>query len=111
MNSLSPLWARYRSQLPAALAAAALTAALPAAAQADGLALVDETEQIAPGVELRHLKTLAADGWFDHQILTAQLVARMQATRKLTRGTYVLRVDGGTRDGERITTTLPARIR
>ena len=63
MTPLSPPRTRRWSSLPAAFAAAALIAALPSAAQAaDGLALVDETEQIAPGVELRHLKTLEAAG-------------------------------------------------
>jgi exopolysaccharide biosynthesis protein len=71
-SSSSPRLRRW-SSLPASLAAAALIAALPAAAQADGLNLIDETEQIGPGIELRHVKTLEAGGWYDHQILTARL--------------------------------------
>jgi hypothetical protein len=35
----------------------------------------------------------------------------MRSTRTLTRGSYLLRVDGGIRDGKRVLTTLPARIR
>ena len=46
--------------------AAATSAATP-------LALVDKTEQLGPGVKLQHLKHLTADGWFDLQILTADL--------------------------------------
>ena len=38
-------------------------------------------------------------------------VARMQATRKLARGSYVLRVGGATRDGASAATTLRVRVR
>ncbi|MBF6621436.1 MAG: phosphodiester glycosidase family protein [Patulibacter sp.] len=91
--------ARRRRRLAAATAAVglalpgvALTAAVPtavlafptivttvvptaahAAPDATPLALVDKTEQIGPGVELRHLKHLTSSGWFDLQILTADL--------------------------------------
>jgi exopolysaccharide biosynthesis protein len=56
------------------LAAAAVILALPSAAHAaDPLALVDKTEKIGPGVQLRHLKTVDETGWYDRQILTADL--------------------------------------
>jgi hypothetical protein len=51
-----------------------VTAVVPTAAHAaTPLALVDKTEQLGPGVKLQHLKHLTADGWFDLQILTADL--------------------------------------
>ncbi|MBB4661162.1 phosphodiester glycosidase family protein [Conexibacter arvalis] len=73
MTSSSTLRKRRWSSLPATLAAAALIAALPPAADAAGLHLIDETEQLGPGIELRHLKTLEPGGWYDHQIITARL--------------------------------------
>lgn len=51
-----------------------VTAVVPTAAHAaTPLALVDKTEQLGPGVKLQHLKHLTPDGWFDVQILTADL--------------------------------------
>ncbi len=52
-----------------------VTAILPTAAHAapSPLALVDKTEKLGPGVELRHLKRLTSAGWADLQILTADL--------------------------------------
>ena len=73
MTSSSAPRKRRWSSLPAALAAAALIVALPPAAHAGGLDLIDETEQIGPGVSVRHLKTLEPGGWFDYQLLTARL--------------------------------------
>ncbi len=56
------------------LAAAALSAAaLPSAASAAGLNLIDESEQIGPGISVHHVKTLESGGWFDYQLLTARL--------------------------------------
>ncbi|MDO8214212.1 phosphodiester glycosidase family protein, partial [Conexibacter sp. CPCC 206217] len=69
-----PSQARRWSRLPALLAATAALAALPAAAQAaDQLTLVDQTEQLGPGLQLRHVKALGAAGWTDYQVLTADL--------------------------------------
>ncbi len=65
--------------LPRALGRALiLTAGLallapPVAGAADELALIDKTERIGPGITLRHLKTVDETGWYDHQILTADL--------------------------------------
>jgi hypothetical protein len=51
-----------------------VTTVVPTAAHAaTPLALVDKTEQLGPGVKIQHLKHLTADGWFDLQILTADL--------------------------------------
>ncbi len=73
MTSFSPR-ARRRGRLPVMLAAAVLSAAaLPTAASAAGLNLIDETEQIGPGISVHHLKTLESGGWFDYQLLTARL--------------------------------------
>ncbi|MDO8184330.1 phosphodiester glycosidase family protein [Conexibacter sp. JD483] len=56
------------------LAAAALSAAaLPSAASAAGLNLIDESESLGPGISVHHLKTLESGGWFDYQLLTARL--------------------------------------
>ena len=43
------------------------------ASAADELALIDKTEPLGPGITLRHLKTVDATGWYDHQVLTADL--------------------------------------
>ena len=43
------------------------------ASAADELALIDKTEPIGPGITLRHLKTVDSTGWYDHQVLTADL--------------------------------------
>jgi hypothetical protein len=52
-----------------------VTTLVPTAAHAapSPLALVDKTEKLGAGVQLRHLKRLTADGWADLQILTADL--------------------------------------
>ncbi len=61
--------------LPRALRRALILALLiPSTAQAaDELALIDKTEPVGPGITLRHLKTVDETGWYDHQILTADL--------------------------------------
>jgi len=83
-SSSTPRKRRW-SQLPAALAATALIAALPPAAHAaGGLSLVDETEQIGPGISVRHVKTLEAGGWFDYQLLTARLQNGLVSTDLLS---------------------------
>ena len=46
---------------------------LSTASAADELALIDKTEPLGPGITLRHLKTVDATGWYDHQVLTADL--------------------------------------
>ncbi|MDA0184546.1 phosphodiester glycosidase family protein [Solirubrobacter phytolaccae] len=53
--------------------AAVLTVLAPSLASADNLALIDKTEPLGPGITLRHLKTVEADGWYDHQILEIDL--------------------------------------
>ena len=53
---------------------AALALLVPSAASAaDELALIDKTEPLGPGITLRHLKTVDATGWYDQQVLTADL--------------------------------------
>ena len=62
--------------LPRALRRAlilALAAPVDGASAADELALIDKTEPVGPGITLRHLKTVDATGWYDHQVLTADL--------------------------------------
>ena len=61
--------------LPRALRRALILALLlpSTASAADELALIDKTEPLGPGITLRHLKTVDATGWYDHQILTADL--------------------------------------
>jgi exopolysaccharide biosynthesis protein len=69
-----PYQSRRWPRLPVALATAAAIAALPAAAHAaDPLTLIDQTEQLGPGLQLRHVKALGAAGWTDYQVLTADL--------------------------------------
>ncbi|MDA0184547.1 phosphodiester glycosidase family protein [Solirubrobacter phytolaccae] len=54
--------------------AAAFAVLAPAVASAQGdLALIDKTEPVGPGISLRHLKTVDAAGWYDHQILSVDL--------------------------------------
>jgi hypothetical protein len=56
------------------VAAFAVALALPSAAHAaQPLSLVDDREPLGPGVELTHEKYLAASGWVDRQVLTADL--------------------------------------
>ena len=79
--------ARRRTRLSAALVVAASLAALPAAAQAaDQLSLVDKSENIGPGITLRHVKALSAGGWLDEQVLTADLSNPAVSSDLLTAG-------------------------
>src|SRR3954469_19158814 len=57
--------------LAAALAAAVALAVAPAA-RAD-LSLIDTTEDIGPGITLKHDKFLGSSGWYDEQVLTVDL--------------------------------------
>jgi Phosphodiester glycosidase/Collagen triple helix repeat (20 copies)/Calcineurin-like phosphoesterase len=85
LTSITPLRKRRWSQLPTALAAVALIAALPPAAHAaGGLTLIDETDQVGPGISVRHLKTLESGGWFDYQLLTAKLQDGLVSTDLLS---------------------------
>jgi hypothetical protein len=78
---------RRRSRLSVALVAAASLAALPAAAQAaDQLSLTDKSETIGPGITLRHVKALSANGWLDEQVLTADLSDPAVSSDLLTAG-------------------------
>jgi hypothetical protein len=86
LTSTTPRRARRRGRLPAALlAGVSLAAAVPTVASAaDQLTLVDQTEQIGPGISLRHLKTLESSGWYDWQILKARLTGGVVSTDLLS---------------------------
>ncbi|WP_349239743.1 phosphodiester glycosidase family protein [Patulibacter sp. SYSU D01012] len=67
---------RVRRRRRAAIAAVAITLALPSAAHAATampLSIVDEHEPLGPGIELAHQKYLASTGWVDRQVLTVDL--------------------------------------
>jgi hypothetical protein len=65
---------RPRTLLRALIATAALALATPSfAGAADGLMLIDQTEQVGPGISLNHQKFLNAGGWYDSQVLTVDL--------------------------------------
>ncbi|MGX6447004.1 phosphodiester glycosidase family protein, partial [Patulibacter sp. S7RM1-6] len=71
----SPTRAR-RLRPRTAIAAVAITLALPSAAHAAAtvpLSIVDDHEPLGPGVELAHQKYLASTGWVDRQVLTVDL--------------------------------------
>ncbi|MBE2319148.1 phosphodiester glycosidase family protein [Solirubrobacter sp. CPCC 204708] len=68
------------------LAAALALLAPPLAVAADQVALIDKTEPVGPGITLRHLKTVDASGWFDHQILTVDLSNPVVKSDSLTAG-------------------------
>ncbi|TKK91485.1 metallophosphoesterase [Herbidospora galbida] len=78
-----------------ALAAATTLAVAPAAAYADGgppapvtggIPLINTTEKIGPGIELRHVKALDQKGWYDAQFLTVDLSDSAVSTDLLTAG-------------------------
>src|SRR3954471_17927949 len=63
--------------------------ASPAPAQAPvtgGIPLVDSDERIGPGIDLRHVNALAANGWYDAQYLTVDLTNGAVSTDLLTSG-------------------------
>lgn len=75
----------------AAVAAAASLWSLPALGYADdhpvaGLALVDTTEKVGPGISLNHVKSVDQRGWADGQYLTIDLSDKAVSTDLLTSG-------------------------
>ena len=65
---------RPRTLLRALIATAALALAAPSfAGAADQLTLIDQTEQVGPGISLNHQKFLNSSGWYDTQVLTVDL--------------------------------------
>lgn len=73
------------------LALSAGVLAPPAAAQAapadpNSLALLDESEDLGPGITLRHHTSLDASGWYDDQFLTVDLAEPAVTTDLLTAG-------------------------
>ncbi|GAA1561419.1 phosphodiester glycosidase family protein [Kribbella hippodromi] len=75
----------------AAVAAAATLWSLPAVGYADdhpvsGLALVDTTEKVGPGISLNHVKSVDQRGWVDTQYLTIDLSDKAVSTDLLTAG-------------------------
>jgi hypothetical protein len=86
-SPLRPPRPRWRTTLVAAVAGAVALGALaaPTAAHADApdapnagvtgnmLALTDHTEDIGPGITLRHLASVTPTGWYDQQILSVDL--------------------------------------
>ncbi|WP_211752825.1 phosphodiester glycosidase family protein [Nocardioides lianchengensis] len=77
MLAVSGVAAGTLAATPAAQAAAAppvtTSVQAPALAAADSLTLTDETEPLGPGISLRRLTTVTPSGWFDQQVLTADL--------------------------------------
>lgn len=78
--------ARKRRRFAAPAAALTIALLAPTAAHAANLTVTDETEQVGPGVELRHLKQLTAKGWIDVQALTVDLQREGVTTDLMTAG-------------------------
>jgi hypothetical protein len=78
-----PLRALFAALLLAAFAALLV---VPAARAEERLPLIDKTEQLGPGISLRHLKSLGEGGWQDRQILTVHLNEAGVGTGLLTAG-------------------------
>ena len=84
------------SVLAASAVAAGVFGAAPAAnaeevdppSPADSLSLVDETEQLGPGITLRDLTTVTPNGWYDQRILSVDL-ANPAVTSDLLSGEHV----------------------
>ncbi|MFG1909007.1 phosphodiester glycosidase family protein [Kribbella sp. NPDC048928] len=75
----------------AAVVAAGSLWSLPAVGYADdhpvaGLALVDSTETVGPGILLNHVKSVDQRGWVDAQYLTIDLADKAVSTDLLTSG-------------------------
>ncbi|MGZ0150809.1 phosphodiester glycosidase family protein [Kribbella sp. WER1] len=75
----------------AVVAAAGVVWSLPAVGYADdhpvaGLALVDTTETVGPGISLNHVKSVDQRGWVDAQYLTINLADKAVSTDLLTSG-------------------------
>ncbi|HVW47721.1 MAG TPA: phosphodiester glycosidase family protein [Solirubrobacterales bacterium] len=59
----------------------------PAAdAAEEGLALINKTEPLGPGVTLQHIKAVNKAGWYDEQVLTVELENSAVSTDLLTPG-------------------------
>ncbi|WP_210650306.1 phosphodiester glycosidase family protein [Nocardioides sp. SYSU D00065] len=69
----SALVAGVLGGLPAAPATAAPPSVTADAAAPDSLSLVDETEEIGPGITLRSLTSVTPKGWYDQRILSVDL--------------------------------------
>lgn len=65
--------ARRRRRVTLAVVTALIAIPSAAHAAAPPLSLVDDTEPLGPGIELRHQKYLAATGWVDRQVLEVDL--------------------------------------
>ncbi|WP_410785871.1 phosphodiester glycosidase family protein [Kribbella sp. C-35] len=75
----------------AAVVAAGLLWSVPGVGFADdhpvaGLALVDTTEKVGPGISLNHVKSVDQRGWVDAQYLTIDLSGKAVSTDLLTSG-------------------------
>lgn len=77
---------RWSRPLAAVVTAATLLTALPSVARADELTLTDTTEDIGPGISLRHLKAVDEGGWYDARFLTVDLTEDAVSTDLLTAG-------------------------
>ncbi|XVQ82730.1 hypothetical protein ACQP2K_28255 [Microbispora siamensis] len=66
--------------------AAAHASVGPPAPVTGGLPLINRTEEIGPGVDLRHVKALDRQGWYDAQFLTVDLSNSAVTTDLLTAG-------------------------